>query len=44
VSSSLPVHHNVCIAAEDITGDGQAEVAVGAEWNPEDPVNSGAVF
>ena len=35
---------NVCIAAADIDGDGKAEVAVGAQWNPGDTVNSGAVF
>jgi hypothetical protein len=35
---------NVCVAAADIDGDGKAEIAVGAEWNPNDTVNSGAVF
>src|SRR5882724_9290906 len=35
---------NVCIAAADIDGDGKAEIAVGAGWNPSDTVNSGAVF
>ena len=35
---------NVCIAAADIDGDGKAEVAVGAQWNPADTVDSGAVF
>jgi hypothetical protein len=35
---------NVCVAATDIDGDGKAEIAVGAEWNPNDTVNSGAVF
>jgi hypothetical protein len=38
-----PIDH-VCIAAADIDGDGKAEVAVGAGWNPGDTVNSGAVF
>lgn len=38
-----PLDH-VCIAAFDIDGDGKAEVAVGAGWNPGDTVNSGAVF
>jgi hypothetical protein len=33
---------NVCIAALDIDGDGKAEVAVGAEWNPSDTANSGS--
>ncbi len=31
---NLTEHDNVCIAAEDINGDGQVEVAVGAQWNP----------
>src|SRR5437867_2436117 len=35
---------HVCIAAMDIDGDGKAEVAAGAGWNPSDTVNSGAVF
>src|SRR5207237_406662 len=35
---------HVCVAAADIDGDGKAEVAVGAGWNPGDTVNSGAVF
>jgi len=35
---------HVCIAAADIDGDGKAEVAVGAGWNPGDTLNSGAVF
>jgi hypothetical protein len=41
---NLTTHDNVCIAAADITGDGLAEVAVGAEWNPGDTHDSGAVF
>src|SRR5579859_4111068 len=35
---------DVCIAAADIDGDGKAEIAVGAQWNPGDTLNSGAVF
>jgi len=31
---SLTDRDNVCIAARDINGDGQVEVAVGAQWNP----------
>jgi len=31
---NLTERDNVCIAAEDINGDGQVEVAVGAQWNP----------
>lgn len=34
---------NVCIAARDIDGDGKVEIAVGAQWNPGDTVNSGSV-
>src|SRR5260370_10589176 len=34
----------VCIARMDIDGDGKAEIAAGAGWNPGDTVNSGAVF
>src|SRR5438093_11446180 len=33
---------HVCVAALDIDGDGKAEVAVGAGWNPSDTVNSSA--
>ena len=38
---------NVCIAARDIDGDGKAEVAIGAQWNPGETVDSeksGGVF
>lgn len=35
---------HVCLCACDITGDGKAEVAVGAGWNPGDTLTSGAVF
>jgi hypothetical protein len=38
-----PLDH-VCIAAADIDGDGKCEIAVGAGWNPNDTVNSGALF
>jgi len=31
---SLTERDNVCLAARDINGDGQVEVAVGAQWNP----------
>jgi hypothetical protein len=39
----LTPRDNVCIAARDIDGDGKVEIAVGAEWNPGDTVNSGSV-
>ena len=44
LAENLTKHDNVCLAAEDIDGDGRCEIAVGAEWNPGDTVNSGAVF
>jgi hypothetical protein len=44
LAENLTKNDNVCIAAQDINGDGKCEVAVGAEWNPGDTVNSGAVF
>src|SRR5829696_7931090 len=44
MAENLTPKDNVCIAARDLDGDGKAEVAVGAEWNPADTVNSGAVF
>jgi hypothetical protein len=44
LAENLTVQDNVCIAAQDIDGDGKCEVAVGAGWNPSDTENSGAVF
>ncbi|WP_414661919.1 FG-GAP and VCBS repeat-containing protein [Horticoccus sp. 23ND18S-11] len=44
MAENLTAKDNVCIAARDVDGDGKAEVAVGAEWNPADTLNSGAVF
>jgi hypothetical protein len=43
---NLTSHDNVCIAAADLNGDGKAEVAVGAQWNPAetgDTATSGSV-
>ncbi|MDN3686460.1 FG-GAP-like repeat-containing protein [Cyclobacterium jeungdonense] len=43
---NLTQRDNVCIAARDINGDGQVEVAVGAQWNPgetTDEIQSGSV-
>lgn len=34
IAENLTRFDNVCIAARDISGDGQVEVAVGAQWNP----------
>src|SRR5262245_1569696 len=44
IAEKLTQIDHVCIAAQDIDGDGKAEIAVGAGWNPGDTVNSGAVF
>src|SRR5712672_3904602 len=44
IAENLTKLDNVCIAAADLDGDGKAEIAVGAGWNPSDTVNSGAVF
>ncbi len=44
LTGNLTKKDHVCLCAKDITGDGKAEVAVGAEWNPGDTRNSGAVF
>jgi hypothetical protein len=44
VAENLTKLDNVCVAVADIDGDGKAEIAVGAEWNPNDTINSGAVF
>lgn len=47
IAENLTEHDNVCIAAQDINGDGKVEVAVGAQWNPSETSNaeqSGAIF
>ncbi|MBI3881550.1 MAG: VCBS repeat-containing protein [Verrucomicrobia bacterium] len=44
IAENLTEKDNVCVAARDINGDGKAEIAVGAGWNPGDTENSGAVF
>lgn len=44
IAGKLTPKDHVCLAAADIDGDGKCEVAVGAEWNPSDTENSGAVF
>lgn len=46
MADNLTASDNVCITARDIDGDGQVEVAVGAQWNPSevsDPEKSGSV-
>lgn len=40
MADNLTAHDNVCIAARDINGDGQVEVAVGAQWNPGETTNT----
>jgi hypothetical protein len=44
IAENLTRIDHVCIAARDIDGDGRAELAAGAGWNPSDTINSGAVF
>ena len=44
IAEKLTALDHVCIAAQDIDGDGKCEVAVGAGWTPNDTLNSGAVF
>lgn len=44
IAEKLTELDHVCVAAADIDGDGKAEIAVGAGWNPGDTLNSGAVF
>ena len=44
IAENLTPRDNVCIAAQDIDGDGKCEVAVGGDWAPADTTNSGAVF
>ncbi|MBA3272789.1 MAG: VCBS repeat-containing protein, partial [Chthoniobacterales bacterium] len=44
LAENLTPRDNVCIAAQDIDGDGKSEVAVGGDWDPSDRESSGAVF
>lgn len=44
IARKLTALDHVCVAAADIDGDGKAEIAVGAGWNPGDTENSGALF
>ena len=43
ICENVTKQDNVCIAARDIDGSGKASIAIGAEWNPGDTVNSGSV-
>lgn len=47
IARNLTLRDHVCVAVADIDGDGKAEIAAGAQWNPgetTDPDQSGAVF
>ena len=47
IVENLTQRDHVCIAVRDIDGDGRAEIAAGAQWNPgetSDTTKSGAVF
>ncbi|RDC64391.1 FG-GAP repeat domain-containing protein [Adhaeribacter pallidiroseus] len=47
LAENLTERDNVCIAAQDLDNDGKVEIAVGAQWNPGetlDTTQSGAVF
>jgi hypothetical protein len=47
IARDLTERDHVCITARDINGDGQVELAAGAQWNPgnnEDLEQSGALF
>lgn len=43
IARQLTPRDHVCIAARDIDGDGLAEIAVGAGWNPADTIGSGSL-
>ncbi|MEE2887171.1 MAG: SMP-30/gluconolactonase/LRE family protein [Planctomycetota bacterium] len=43
IVARLTPRDHVCLAARDIDGDGLAELAAGAGWNPGDTQNSGSV-
>ena len=43
IAHNLTKRDHVCVDALDLDGDGKAEIAVGAEWNPGDTLNSGSL-
>jgi uncharacterized glyoxalase superfamily protein PhnB len=43
IARKLTELDHVCLDARDLDGDGKAEIAVGAGWNPGDTVASGSV-
>lgn len=44
IAERLTALDHVCVAAADLDGDGRAEIAAGAGWNPSDTRSSGALF
>lgn len=44
IAERLTALDHVCVAAADLDGDGRAEIAAGAGWNPGDTRGSGALF
>lgn len=44
IAERLTTLDHVCVAATDLDGDGRAEIAAGAGWNPGDTHGSGALF
>jgi hypothetical protein len=44
IAENMTKRDNVCLAAQDLDGDGKCELAVGGDWDPNDRENSGAVF
>lgn len=43
LSEGTTPRDNVCVAAQDLDGDGKAELALGAFWKPSDTTGSGSV-
>lgn len=43
IARDLTDRDNVCIAAQDIDGDGKCEIAVGGQWNFRETLKDGAV-
>lgn len=43
IAQNLTPRDHVCVDAMDLDGDGKAEIAAGAEWNPGDTLNSGSL-
>ncbi len=44
IAEKLTDLDHVCIAVQDLNGDGKVEIAAGAGWNPGDTLTSGANF